>query len=30
MGIDADRQYLTPLGRPVPLVKGGTFIDELV
>ena len=30
MGIDADRQYLTPLGRPVPLVKDGAFIDELV
>ena len=30
LGIDADRQYLTPLGRPVPLVKGGAFIDELV
>ncbi len=30
MGIDADRQYQDPLGRPVPLVKGGAFIDELV
>ena len=30
MGIDCDRQYLTPLGRPVPLVKDGAFIDELV
>ncbi len=30
MGIDADRQYQDPMGRPVPLVKGGAFIDELV
>jgi uncharacterized protein (DUF1501 family) len=30
LGIDADRQYLTPLGRPVPLVTGGKFVDELV
>ena len=30
MGIDSDRQYQTPLGRPVPLVKDGEFIDELV
>ena len=30
LGIDVDRQYLTPLGRPVPLVTGGKFVDELV
>ena len=30
MGIDADRTYYGPLGRPVPIVDGGTFIDQLV
>ena len=30
MGIDSDRTYLGPLGRPVPLVDGGKFIDALV
>lgn len=30
MGIDPDRQYLGPLGRPVPLVDGGKFIEALV
>ena len=30
MGIDPDRQYFGPLGRPVPLVDGGKFIDDLV
>jgi hypothetical protein len=30
MGIDPDRHYLGPLGRPVPLVDGGKFIDALV
>ncbi|MDA0588276.1 MAG: DUF1501 domain-containing protein [Planctomycetota bacterium] len=30
MGIDADRTYLGPLGRPVPIVDGGKFIEQLV
>ena len=30
MGIDSSRTYLGPLGRPVPLVDGGKFIDALV
>jgi hypothetical protein len=30
MGIDADKTHHTPLGRPVPIVKGGTLIDELL
>ncbi len=30
MGIDADRVYQTPLGRPVPIVNGGHCIDELL
>lgn len=30
MGIDADKTYLTPLGRPVPIVNGGKVIKELV
>ena len=30
MGIDSERIYRTPLGRPVPLVKDGRFLDELV
>lgn len=30
MGIDSDRLYHTPLGRPVLIVKGGHRIDELI
>ncbi len=30
MGIDADKTYHGPLGRPVPIVDGGKFIRELV
>ena len=30
MGIDPDRNYLTPLGRPVPIVDGGRMVHELV
>jgi hypothetical protein len=30
MGIDPDRTYLGPLGRPVPIVDGGTFLKALV
>ncbi len=30
MGIDADKVYETPLGRPVPIVNGGKRIDELL
>ena len=30
MGINPDRQYHGPLGRPVPIVVGGRFIEELV
>ena len=30
MGIDADRTYLGPLGRPVPIVDGGKFIEKLI
>ena len=30
MGIDPDRTYLDPLGRPVPIVDGGQVIRELV
>lgn len=30
MGIDSDKTYLTPLGRPVPLVNGGKLISELI
>ena len=30
MGVDADKTYLTPLGRPVPVVNGGKVIDELI
>ncbi len=30
MGIDADRTYYGPLGRPVPIVDGGKFIEQLV
>jgi len=29
MGIDTDKTYHTPLGRPVPLVNGGKVIKEL-
>lgn len=30
MGVNADKVYNTPLGRPVPIVKGGHVIDELL
>ena len=30
MGVDADKTYLTPLGRPVPIVNGGEVIRELI
>jgi hypothetical protein len=30
MGVDANKSYLTPLGRPVPLVNGGESIQELL
>ncbi len=30
MGIDSDRIYYTPLGRPVPIVDGGTVFEELL
>ena len=30
MGIDANKVYNTPLGRPVPIVNGGKVIDELL
>lgn len=30
MGVDADRVYQTPVGRPVPIVNGGTKINELL
>ena len=30
MGVDADRVYQTPLGRPVPIVNGGHVIEELL
>ena len=30
MGIDPTKQYLGPLGRPVPIVDGGKLIRELV
>ena len=30
MGIDPDKHYYGPLGRPVPIVDGGEFIRELV
>lgn len=30
MGIDPDRQYHSPQGRPVPIVDGGKVIHELV
>lgn len=30
MGIDSDKTYYTPLGRPVPIVNGGKVIQELI
>ena len=30
MGVDADKIYHTPLGRPVPIVNGGKRIDEVL
>jgi hypothetical protein len=30
MGIDSDKVYRTPLGRPVPIVSGGKVIKELL
>ena len=30
MGINADKTYLTPLGRPVPIVNGGKLIKGLI
>jgi len=30
MGIDADKSYMTPLGRPVPVVNGGKLIQDLM
>lgn len=30
MGVDADKVYQTPLGRPVPIVNGGRRIDEVL
>ncbi len=30
MGVDADKTYHTPLGRPVPIVNGGNVIEELL
>jgi uncharacterized protein (DUF1501 family) len=30
MGIDSDKTYHTPIGRPVPIVKDGHVIDELL
>ena len=30
MGIDSSKTYLTPLGRPVPIVNGGNLIRELI
>ena len=30
MGIDCDKTYSTPLGRPVPLVDGGKVIRDLI
>jgi hypothetical protein len=30
MGIDADKVYYTPLGRPVPIVDGGRVIQALI
>jgi hypothetical protein len=30
MGIDCDKTYHTPLGRPVPIVSGGRVVRELI
>ena len=30
MGVDADKVYTTPLGRPVPIVNGGKRIEEVL
>lgn len=30
MGIDSDKAYQTPLGRPVPLVNGGRLVHEIL
>jgi arylsulfatase A-like enzyme len=30
MGIDPTKSYLTPLGRPVPIVNGGRVVKELL
>jgi len=30
MGIDSDKSYLTPLGRPVPIVDGGRVVESLL
>ena len=30
MGIDTDKTYITPLGRPVPVVNGGKLIKDLI
>ena len=30
LGIDTTKTYYTPLGRPVPIVKDGRFVSELV
>ena len=30
MGVDCDKTYLTPLGRPVPVVDGGKVIEGLI
>ncbi len=30
MGIDCDKTYYTPLGRPVPIVNGGRVLQELI
>jgi len=30
MGVDSTKTYMTPLGRPVPIVNGGRVIRDLV
>lgn len=30
MGVDSDKVYLTPLGRPVPIVSGGRVVEKLL
>ncbi len=30
MGVNADKTYHTPVGRPVPIVSGGHRIDEVL